>query len=48
MLKVENLRSFNWEGALRGMRNPMNSWTKSDSTFDENGILSMLVKMIYD
>lgn len=37
MLKVENLRTFNWEGALRGMRNPMNSWTKSDSTFDENG-----------
>lgn len=37
MLKVENLRTFNWEGALRGLRNPMNSWTKSDSTFDENG-----------
>lgn len=37
MLKVENLRTFNWEGALRGMRNPMNSWAKSDSTFDENG-----------
>lgn len=36
MLKVENLRTFNWEGALRGLRNPMNSWTKSDSTFDEN------------
>ena len=37
MLKVENLRTFNWEGALRGRRNPMNSWAKSDSTFDENG-----------
>ena len=37
MLKVENLRTFNWEGALRGLRNPMNSWDKSDSTFDENG-----------
>ena len=37
MLKVENLRTFNWEGALRGMRNPLNSWAKSDSTFDENG-----------
>ena len=37
MLKVENLRTFNWESALRGMRNPMNSWAKSDSTFDENG-----------
>ena len=37
MLKVENLRPFNWEGAIRGLRNPMNSWAKSDSTFDENG-----------
>lgn len=37
MLKVENLRTFNWEGALRGLRNPLNSWAKSDSTFDENG-----------
>lgn len=37
MLKVENLRTFNWQSALRGMRNPMNSWAKSDSTFDENG-----------
>ena len=37
MIKVENLRTFNWEGALRGLRNPMNSWVKSDSTFDENG-----------
>ena len=37
MLKVEKLRTFNWEGALRGLRNPMNSWAKSDSTFDENG-----------
>ena len=37
MLNVENLKTFNWEGALRGMRNPMNSWAKSDSTFDENG-----------
>ena len=24
MLKVENLRTFNWEGALRSLRNPMN------------------------
>ena len=37
MLKVENLRTFNWEGALRGLRNPLSSWAKSDSTFDKNG-----------
>ena len=37
MLKVENLRTFNWEGVLRSLRNLMNSWAKSDSMFDENG-----------
>lgn len=31
MIKVENSEVFNFEGAIRGMRNPMNSWDKSDS-----------------
>lgn len=31
MIKFENTEVFNFEGALRGMRNPMNSWGKSDS-----------------
>ena len=31
MLKVENVEVFGWEAAIRGMRNPMNSWEKSDS-----------------
>lgn len=31
MIKVENIEAFNFEGAIRGMRNPMNSWDKSDS-----------------
>lgn len=31
MIKVENIRVFNLEGAIRGMRNPMNSWHLSDS-----------------
>ena len=30
-MKFENTVVFNFEGALRGMRNPMNSWDKSDS-----------------
>lgn len=30
-MKFENTKVFNFEGALRGMRNPMNSWNKSDS-----------------
>ena len=32
-MKFENTAVFNFEGALRGMRNPMNSWDKSDSEF---------------
>lgn len=31
MLKVSNAETMNWGTALRGMRNPMNSWSKSDS-----------------
>ena len=33
MIKVENIEIFNFEGAFRGLRNPMNSWAKSDSGF---------------
>lgn len=32
MIKIDNVKVFNVEGAIRGMRNPMNSWGKSDST----------------
>ena len=31
MIKVEDMEVFNFEGAIRGLRNPMNSWDKSDS-----------------
>lgn len=33
MIKIDNVRIFNMEGAFRGLRNPMNSWDKSDSIF---------------
>lgn len=33
MIKLENINVFNFEGAIRGMRNPLNSWDKSDSNF---------------
>ena len=33
MLKIENVDVMGWEAAIRGMRNPMNSWEKSDSSF---------------
>lgn len=31
MIKIDNIETFGWEVAIRGMRNPMNSWDKSDS-----------------
>lgn len=31
MIKIENTDVYGWEAAIRGMRNPMNSWDKSDS-----------------
>lgn len=31
MIKIEKTEVFGWEAAIRGMRNPMNSWDKSDS-----------------
>nr|DAJ42821.1 MAG TPA: hypothetical protein [Caudoviricetes sp.] len=33
MIKLENTEVMGWEAAIRGMRNPMNSWEKSDSIF---------------
>lgn len=33
-MTFENSEIMNFEGALRGMRNPMNSWHKSDSIFE--------------
>lgn len=37
MIKIENTEVIGWETAVRGMRNPKNSWEKSDSfhAFDE-------------
>lgn len=34
MIKVENVETWGFEHAIRGMRNPMNSWEKSDSEWD--------------
>lgn len=34
MIKFENTEVMNFEGAFRGMRNPLNSWDKADSEFD--------------
>lgn len=37
MIKVDHVEVFNFEGAIRGLRNPLNSWDKSDSYYDEDG-----------
>lgn len=36
MIKLENTEVMGWEAAIRGMRNPMNSWEQSDSGWDES------------
>lgn len=37
MLKIENAEVYGWQAAIRGMRNPMNSWERSDSKWDGFG-----------
>lgn len=36
MIKIENFDVMGWEAAIRGMRNPMNSWEQGDSGWDES------------
>lgn len=36
MIRIENVEVMGWEAAIRGMRNPMNSWEKSDSCFGKD------------
>lgn len=38
MIKIENVETYGWEPAIRGMRNPINSWDKSTTTFSPNRI----------
>lgn len=39
MIKIENTEVMGWEAAIRGMRNPMNSWRKSDSGYCQQDLL---------
>ena len=43
MIKIENEETFGWEHAIRGMRNPMNSWDKSDSVIYDGGVFEFTV-----
>ena len=40
MIKLKNIEVAGWEHAIRGMRNPMNSWERSDSHYHEKRYLS--------
>ena len=37
MIIIDNVDVFNFENAIRGMRNPLNSWNRIDSHYNENG-----------
>ena len=37
MIKIERISVMNMENAIRGARNPMNSWERMDSYYDEDG-----------
>ena len=37
MLKLDRISVMNMENAIRGARNPMNSWARMDSYYDEDG-----------
>ena len=37
MLKVDRISVMNMENAIRGARNPLNSWARMDSSYDEDG-----------
>ena len=37
MIRLERTSVMNIENAVRGARNPMNSWHRMDSRYDENG-----------
>lgn len=53
MIKIENTEVIGWEAAIRGMRNPMNSWERSDSYenytvgYDKNEITDDVVEIRY-
>lgn len=36
MIEICNIETYGWQAAMRGMRNPMNSWSYCDSTFNDS------------
>ena len=48
MIEITNIETSNWEAAIRGMRNPMNSWDKSDSWFRDFDFYHKINGEIFD
>ena len=53
MLKAEKVQTCGWKEAIRGMRNPMNSWNNTDTVFTEdynmvigNNDLALMTKLV--
>ena len=47
MIEISNVEIFGWEAAIRGMRNPKNSWDKSDSKSVEENCENCMYKVDY-
>ena len=45
MLKTENVETFGWQAAIRGARNPMNSWNRTDSQWVVTDAQQLLYKL---
>jgi hypothetical protein len=51
-MKIDKVEVFGWEAAIRGMRNPLNSWNKSDSKYSDGDVelgvndLSLMQRLI--
>lgn len=48
MIEITNIETYGWEAAIRGMRNPMNSWDKSDSLFRDFDFYHKINGEIFD
>ena len=48
MIKLENTEVLGWEAAIRGMRNPMNSWEKSDTRWSINPLYDGCISVAED
>ena len=45
MVKIENVDVYGWDAAIRGARNPLNSWSRADSTYHPGEDYSFNIKL---